>query len=405
MIASPWASRRGLLPIGAARGAVLAVVALLLPVLANMALAQPGNPPSPPVVHLTSAPEIVFAAPRDACDGDDVPDAPARAFREAHGGVRLFGLHTKNRSLSGPDLGTLTIDCRPTLVSHGNADPAAYDDQSWITATWTRDGTIVDGLIHHEYQANQHPGRCRFADYMQCWFNTVLAARSTDGGASFVKDLHPVVASAPFGQEVGQGRHRGFFNPSNIVSDAPWLYVMASTTGWDGQPNGVCLFRTATPGDPQSWRAFDGHGFSVAFADPYKRRMQRQPACAPIGPFPAPVGSLVRRRSGGDWLAVFQAKADQTLFPVSGFYVASSRDLLTWSDPRLLLPGPTLYDDPCRSGGQLLAYPAILDRHDASRNFDQSGDDPDLYYVTLAVEGCTVTSRRTLLRRTLALGR
>ena len=129
------------------------------------------------------APETVYAAPADGCTPDDVPDAPVRAFRDAGGGVTLFGLHYDNRALKGPDLAHLKIDCHVVYASHGDADPAAYDDRSWIAATWTADGRTVSALIHHEYQANEHPGRCRFPAYMQCWFNTVLEARSKIGRA------------------------------------------------------------------------------------------------------------------------------------------------------------------------------------------------------------------------------
>lgn len=349
-------------------------------------------------VALAGPPQIVFTAPRDGCDGNDVPDAPVRAFRTADGNVAMFGMHYDNRALRGSDLGAVKIDCRIVYPSHGSPDPAAYDDRSWIAATYTRDGRIVDALVHHEYQASEHQGRCRFPAYMQCWFNTVLAVRSANGGADFMRPA-TVVASAPFRQDVDQGRHRGFFNPSNIISDGRFVYFLASTTGWAGQDSGVCLFRSADPGDPRSWRAYDGHRFAVSYADPYRSSAQPAP-CATIQPFPAPVGSVVHTK-GGIWLAVFQAKADAALFPLSGFYVATSRDLLAWSSPRLLAPGATLYDDACKAGGQEIAYPSILDPASTSRNFDTVGDTPDLYYAVLAVDGCAVTGRRSLVRRKL----
>ena len=357
------------------------------------------------------APETVYAAPADGCTPDDVPDAPVRAFRDAAGGVALFGLHYDNRALRGPDLGHLKIDCHVVYASHGDPDPARYDDRSWIAATWTADGKAVSALIHHEYQANEHPGRCRFPDYMQCWSNTVLEVRSADGGADFARPA-TVVASAPFRQDVDQGRHRGFFNPSNIVADGRYEYFMASTTGWDeaasvaglapeagrDQAAGVCLFRSATPAEPRSWRAWDGRGFAIAYADPYRGTPHPKP-CAVIAPFPAPVGSIVRVEPGGLWLAAFQAKADAGSFPVSGFYTATSPDLLHWGAPRLLLAGPTLYDDPCRAGGPLVSYPVILDPASPSRNFDRAGRSVDLYYDVLQTEGCSVTGRRSLVRR------
>jgi hypothetical protein len=360
----------------------------------------------PPLAALTlvGEPEVVFAAARDACDGHDVPDAPARAYRDRNGEVVLFAMHYRNRAMRGPGLGRLTLDCRVVLDSSGRDDPAAYDDKSWITATWTEDGARVSALVHHEYQANHHPGRCKAKEYLACWYNTVLAFASTDGGLSFERPKTPqVVAGAPFTQEVGQGRHRGFFNPSNIVGDGRFRYMFAATTGWDGQPSGACLFRTDNIADPSAWRAFDGKSFSVRYADPYRGRGKPPAACRPVEPFPAPVGAVVRHRPSGAWIAVFQAEADGVRFPEPGFYATASRDLLAWDKPRLLMSGKTLYGDPCGSGGRLVAYPSLLDRDAEGRNFDDVGDEAELYFSTLKVEGCTVTSDRDLVRRRVAI--
>lgn len=354
-------------------------------------------------VTLVGAVETVFSAKRDACDGDDVPDAPVRAFRDAGGGIVMFGLHTQNRALRGPDLRRLKICCDPAMPSKGDADPAAYDDASWITATWTEDGTRVAALVHHEYQANTHPGRCARKEYLACWYNTIVAVASKDGGRSFERAAPlPVVAAAPFRQETGQGRHRGFFNPSNIFGDGRHRYFFSSTTGWAGQDGGACLFRSDDPADPTSWRAHDGRDFSVRFGDPYRGGAGKG-TCRTVWPFPAPVGSVVRHRPTGAWIAVFQAAANADTFPEAGFYTTSSRDLLAWDKPRLLLAGKTLYDDPCGSGGRLVSYPSLIDPEAEGRNFDDVGATADLYWASLKVEGCQVTSDRDLLRRRVAI--
>ena len=357
--------------------------------------------PAPPLAAITvvGPPETVFTPKRDACDGDDVPDTNARAFRLQDGSVALFAMHTLNRALRGPDLGRLELDCASPLRSRGDEDPARYDDASWITATWTDDGRRVQALIHHEFHGQAHPGRCSFKEYMACWYNSVVAASSEDGGRSFRRDSPPVVvAGPPFRQNVGQGRHRGFFNPSNIVGDGPARYVLISTTGWAGQSSGPCLFRTETIGDPSSWRAYDGRSFTIRFGDPYRAEQKPAP-CRSIAPFPAPVGALVRHRGTGAWIAVFQASRDSIRFAEPGFYTTSSRDLLRWDEPRLLMAGPTLYDDPCKSGGRLIAYPSLIDRTAKGRNFDDVGDEAELYFTSLRVEGCGVTSDRDLIRR------
>ena len=148
--------------------------------------------------------------------------------------------------------------------------------------------------------------------------------------------------------------------------------------------------------------ADDGRGFTVRRADPY-RETPDPAACRAIRPFPAPVGSVVRHRASGVWIAVFQAKADGRDFPEPGFYTTSSRDLLAWDKPRLLLAGHTLYDDPCGSAGRLIAYPALIDRAARGRNFDDVGDEAELYFAQLRVEGCQVTSDRPLIRRRVSL--
>ncbi|KAB1076016.1 hypothetical protein [Methylobacterium planeticum] len=378
--------------------------------LVLLGLAAPARAaPEPPLSSLTlvGPPTPIFRASRDACDGADVPDASARAFREPGGAVALFGMHYRNRALRGPDLDHLRLDCAIVLESGEKSDPALYDDRSWITATWTEDGRAVAALLHHEYQANEHPGRCRAKTYMACWYNTLTAAASADGGRSFTRASPPaVMAAAPFRQEVDQGRHRGFFNPSNIVAQGRYRYVLASTTGWErpgsDQAGGVCLFRTETPADPTSWRAWTGTGFTAAFPDPYRAGAPRPATCKPVAPFPTPVGAVVRHRGSGAFIAVFMAKAADA-FPQPGFYWTSSRDLLTWDTPRLLLAGPTLYDDPCGAAGGLIAYPSLLDPAAEGRNFDDVGDRALLTYVTLRNEGCDITSDRDLVRRPLAI--
>ena len=384
---------------------------LLFGVLATACgLAPPARAaPEPPLSALTlTGPErTIFSATRDACDGADVPDAPARAFRDASGGIALYGLHYRNRALRGPDFDSLKIDCRLVLDSGEKPDPALYDDRSWITATWTEDGTTVAALLHHEYQANEHEGRCRSKVYMECWYNTITAAASPDGGASFARKNPPaVVAGAPFRQEEGQGRHRGFFNPSNIVGDGRWRYFLASTTGWDrpgsDQPAGVCLFRSDDPTDPARWRAWTGTGFTAAFPDPYRKPVKLPDTCRPVGPFPGPVGAVVRQRGSGAWIAVFMA-AKGGAFAESGFYWTTSRDLIVWDVPRLLMAGATLYDDPCKAGARMVAYPSLLDPGAEGRNFDDVGGGALLTYATLRVEGCTITSDRDLVRRPVAI--
>ena len=347
-------------------------------------------------LEVTGRPQVLFDSARDGCDGVDVPDVNPRAFRDDKGQIVFFALHYINRAMRGPDLAHLKLDCRIVVTSNFDPEPAHYNDRSFVTATWTANGRDVTALIHHEYHADQH-GRCTAKSDLACWYNSILAYRSSNGGASFEKDRPLVVASAPFGQEFEQGRHRGFFNPSNIFSDGKYEYFFAATTGWQGQPYGACLFRSERPGDSASWRAYDGHAFSIHYADPYIAKSAAPKPCEPIAPFVFPVGGVVHDRKSDLWIAVFQATRDGQNFPVDGFYYATSTNLLQWSDAKLLLAGKTLFSDLCTAGSSVIAYPALLDEHAENRNFDAVADDTHLYYTMITVDHCS-TGRRLLVR-------
>jgi len=287
------------------------------------------------------------------------------------------------------------IDCHVALGSAFDADPRHYDDRRYIAATWTADGADVSALVHEEYHADLHK-TCRVGDSLGCWFNTVLAFHSSDGGISFAPASPLVVASAPFRQDVEQGRHRGFFNPSNMFSDGRYTYAFISTTGWEGQAPGNCLFRTSNPADSGSWRAYDGARFSVRFTDPYRSRAKPKP-CLSIAPFLFPVGAVVRDVEHKLWIAVFQA-ARGTAYPLEGFYYATARDLLHWSEPRLLMAGRTAYSDLCEVGPSIINYPSILDPGSTSRNFDSIGTHPLLFFDIMAVKDCQTTQRLLVYR-------
>lgn len=351
-------------------------------------------------LSLSGSVETMFR-PGDGCDGSDIPDTPARAFRDADGKLVVYALHYNNRPLRGASFETLKIDCRKALASPFNSNPAAYESGMWVAGTWTKDGSQVEAIVHHEYHADQYK-RCAGRSGLACWYNTILAASSKDGGASFLKHDAPVVAAAPFTQETDQTRHRGFFNPSNIFSDGRYVYFFAAETGWTGQPHGVCLFRSEDPAKPRNWRAWDGRSFSIRYDDPYKPGLRQPRACQPVSPFPAQVGAVVRRRDSGVWLAVVQAWKDGNDFPVSGFYYATSRNLTDWSEPRLLMMTRSLYDDAC-GAGELNSYPSILDPQARGRNFDDTGASPWLYWASMRVEGCAHTSDRRLQRRRMVI--
>jgi hypothetical protein len=376
-----------------------------LALVANLHFASAQEPPTLRLT-LQGKPERVFNAATDRCAPIDMPDVNARAYRAVDGSVAMFVLHFQARALRGPDLLHLAIDCRVALDSREDADPAKYDGRRYITATWTPDGRRVAALVHDEYHADHHPGRCLFKSDLECWWNAILSFRSQDGGASFEPSQPLVVAAAPFRQEVGQGRHRGFFNPSNMFAYDGYVYAFTSTTGWEGQPAGACLIRNRDPQDSAGWRGWDGRDFTVRWRDPYAAsplRAESAKPCAPIEPFLFPVGAVVRHRASGAFVAVWEAPRVEGRFPTAGFYYATSRDLVRWSQPMLLVATPMTYA-PCGTNesnrdGWIMSYPSLLDPDAQGRNFDDAGDAPWLFYARIRNNGCTPGAERILVRQ------
>ncbi len=376
-------------------------------VLAQIAAAEPAYLATP-----VGAPVVVFDPKRDACDGHDVPDAPLRAYRGADGVIHAFGLHYENRRMSGASLLALKVECPVVFRGAGNSDPKRFDDRAWITATWTPDGKTIHALAHHEFQANTHKGRCRFDDYMKCWWNSILNLRSEDSGRSFRRAEPLVAAATPLPSEHDQGRHRGFFNPSNIIRKDGAFYTLIGTTGWAGKPGqytaqsaGVCLFRSDDLASGV-WRAWNGKP-GPQFTGPYSGAPPVEQSCTPLPPFPAPVGAVVRHRPSGKVLAIYQASAGASdgrsgQLAQSGFYLSSSSDLLTWSAPTLVLQTKSFYDSACGTDF-VRNYPVLIDGGAESRNFEDIGDEALLFYSETRVSGCTLTSDRRLIARKLRI--
>ena len=96
----------------------------------------------------------------------------------------------------GPDLNNLTHDCTVTLTSNNSPLPG-----STTASTGGRkldvDGQEIFRLIHTEYHGNHTPGYCQ-GEHFVCGFNTITYARSTDGGATYVRPPIPdhLVAAA-----------------------------------------------------------------------------------------------------------------------------------------------------------------------------------------------------------------
>ena len=370
---------------------------LLMCLAPVMALAEPQAP------RVAGAEEVVFDWVHDRCATWDIPDAPARAWRDAEGRVHLLAGSDRSRAATGADLDHLTRDC---AILHRGAqadDPAAWNDRTWIAAVHSRDGRHVIALGHMEYHGHRRPETCPSGDYAACWYNAVIELRSDDGGHSFARSGGGAdVVAAPGKPYSGDaGRRQGYFNPSNILEHNGYLYAFVFAEAAGLQRRGPCLIRRPLQGGPGDWRAWGEGGFAIRFINPYAEP-EADPAdhvCRPIPGLRGTMSSVVRHRGTGTFLAVTPIEsADGT----AGVFWTVSTDLVTWTPPRLLYRVPLLWRRDCEKPAAY-AYPSLIDADSPSPSFDTVDDGFWLYLTRMPLEpDCSVSARRDLVRLPIA---
>ena len=109
----------------------------------------------------------MFDHAAQACDKsgnsnvEDLPDAPARAFRDADGQINLIASAPTTRRSIGSTFNTLKRDCNNVLMrSDFDQDAADYSDTEWMVAPYTTDGTTVHAIIHNEHHPWEHAEFC-----------------------------------------------------------------------------------------------------------------------------------------------------------------------------------------------------------------------------------------------------
>ena len=167
------------------------------------------------------------------------------------------------------------------------------------------------------------------------------------------------------------------------------------------QRRGVCLIRTQTLEDPASWRAWDGGGFNVRFVDPFREDVgkPRDHVCQPVatGRIGRMVGSLSVHHPSGEVIALFgDRRKDADGEEVSGIYFSTSRNMIAWSEPKLVMPAKLLWEDKC--GRNSFFYPSLIDPQALSPSFEDVEGEAFLFLVRFNLSGCRATWDRDLLR-------
>lgn len=347
------------------------------------------SPPPEATLSVVGPEEVVFDWTTDRCDNGDIPDLPARAFRDASGQVNLISTETDNRRFLGTSLDeALEHPCATIYASAHDADPAQFTDSEWLASFYTEDGQTVWALIHNEYHGWER-GDCAGVDQFYCWYNTITLAVSTDAGASYRPAVEPpghLVAALPYPYEQGTGA-QGLFSPSNIVKGHDgYYYALAKVGAHRTGQQSVCLMRTPDLADPQAWRFWNRTDFDNEFVDPYSDTVETASAHSCRSLDPGDIGaqmieSLTWNTYLERWVLVGISADSIDGREVWGFYYSFSDDLIDWTHRKLLVEIDLPWTVASPGSDVSYLYPSLLDPSSESRNFETTDDTAYLYYT------------------------
>jgi hypothetical protein len=335
-------------------------------------------------VNVTGPEEVVFDWTTDRCEKEDIPDLPARAFRDADGQVQLIATQYINHRMIGDTLDSVKRDCAVILKSGRNPDPSKYDDCEWLASPYTFDGYTIYALVHNEYHGWEHAGMSQTGDTLIDVYTSLTLAKSVDKGKSYSLTPNYLVATLPYKYVSSEGPVN-ISMPSNIVHNPVDDYFYAFVTVQLPKTSLVYIseMRTKTLDDPRSWRAWDGQGFNMEFVDPYASTPENPPKHIPVRILDPNMGgsSLSFNTYFNKWLVVGSGNTfnNRTNESFGGFCFSLSDDLIHWSKPQLLMEfqqnWPPSWDEEFR------IYPSLLDPQDVSRNFEITGQTSYLYFT------------------------
>jgi hypothetical protein len=331
----------------------------------------PGN------IEIIGAEEIVFDHSVNAIEDEDIPDAPARAFRDADGKIQLIASHYISYRMIGNDFNSLLKDSSVIMNSHFNTDPSKYNSNEWIRGIYTLDGATIHTIIHNEYLPYGA------ANYETDYFNSLTYGVSIDTGRTYTHATPPdhFVATIPY--QYTSGHPMGIFNGSNIIynSDDGYYYRLVHLEEHLLQDWGVGVIRTQTLSDPDSWRGWNGSAYDVEFVDPYNENIgtRADHILAPVS------RDNIGKMSDG---LVYSTYFDKYVLvgphvkydphedqDITGFYYSVSDDLINWSSPILIRETTEGWG----VGGEW--YPTLIDHNDTTRNFEEIGQEAYLYFT------------------------
>lgn len=321
-------------------------------------------PDTGPSVQVVGSPAVVFNHSTQACADLDIPDMPARAFRDQNGLVNFIDSHYITWRSTGDSLDNLQRDCKVTMRSANNPDFNKFTFNEWLTTPYRADDGKIYALVHNEWYAYLVDPKCTQAEQINGWVNALTLAVSDDNGASFHHPAdyvvwRPVVPwNTSFSCSAPNYTRYGAMNPSSIVKKDGYYYVLyqseADPTGH--YHSGTCLMRTARLDQAKAWQVWNGANWDDSV----------DAVCQPLDP-----DKIEKMHESLTYSKYFNAYllVGTKMFPEAGIFFSLSSDLIHWSKPIKIYPAT----------GML--YSSFIDESDTSPNFEYSGREGYVYFT------------------------
>ncbi|MBM3283212.1 LamG domain-containing protein [Candidatus Gottesmanbacteria bacterium] len=321
---------------------------------------------------------------------EDLPDMPARAFVDADGKVQILATHRINRRKIGDNLTDAVHDCNIILNSYINQNPeySRHNYLEWLHSIYTLDGVNIYSLIHNEYHGFYMNPQVCFRDnlngWMNCWWNVVNYAYSFNKGATFAHPSPPThnILNPPYEFDpYNTSGPVGYFQPTNIILKDGYYYSLVAFIDPSVNKHCSCLMRTNNfSPDPnlQNWRLWDGSNFTIS---------GDHGNCTCITDMKFSHVSFNKYLN--KYIGIYNWWEDSTRGATISYSL--SENLINWDPPRILF----VYDH--LAGDDQLGYPSFLQPGDPTRNFEQTGRSPWIYYTIMHNH----TRNRDLLRTRL----
>ncbi|MBI4043390.1 MAG: hypothetical protein HY393_01115 [Candidatus Diapherotrites archaeon] len=358
------------------------------------------------------------------CSPTDLPDNHVRAFKTNTGLVLFASNASKKDSACNPSLAScdfkyyirrgtnfnnIQSECTSYFVSGKETLPDNFNNLEWFWSGYYKDDKLHT-IVYNEYHDPNNPGSCGGSTSIEpgnvCRYTGFTYAVSADDGKTFAQPAYPsnMVAGPPLQWDapaMNSPQGYGHYDITNIISKQEgtetYYYALVHFADISGSPAySKCLIRTNNLGDPASWRAWDGSGFTISMPSPYPSPYTTKCASVSTSQLGPLMGTITYNSVFNKYLLVgYMANWDASFFPAEvkcGFFYSTSDNLINWSQAKHFLEYQgsaqafqPAGQNPCNTSAKIISYGAAIDHEQLNDpndpNFEKSGKDFYIYFT------------------------